>query len=116
MRQDQRARHVERSSLQRTPACVSWSLRAPQASTVIIRQCPPRKPPPRTKEPYAITKLDGEYCCEMFEREGWLKTAAPDSSMSLDPDRIRRVHYAAAVPASFSVGDARRAADDIWRW
>src|SRR5579859_7813921 len=30
---------------------------------------------PEPKSPYAVTKLDGEFYCGMFAREGWLPTA-----------------------------------------
>jgi nucleoside-diphosphate-sugar epimerase len=31
---------------------------------------------PEPRSPYAITKLDGEYYCDLFQREGRLHTAA----------------------------------------
>jgi UDP-glucose 4-epimerase len=54
---------------------------------------------PRPKSPYAITKLDGEFYCEMFEREGWLKTASLRFFNVFGPGQNPGGSYAAAVPA-----------------
>jgi UDP-glucose 4-epimerase len=59
----------------------------------------PETAAPEPKSPYAITKLDGEYCCEMFEREGWLKTAALRFFNVFGPGQDPTSSYAAAVPA-----------------
>jgi len=59
----------------------------------------PETPVPKPKSPYAITKLDGEYYCEMFSREGWLKTAALRFFNVFGPGQDPTSPYAAAVPA-----------------
>ena len=54
---------------------------------------------PEPASPYAITKLDGEYYCGLFTREGRLPTwHACGSSMSSGRARIPASAYAAAVP------------------
>ena len=37
---------------------------------------------PEPKSPYAITKLDGEYYCRMFAREGRLPTAKSETGQT----------------------------------
>jgi UDP-glucose 4-epimerase len=54
---------------------------------------------PQPRSPYAITKLDGEYYCEMFSREGWLETASLRFFNVFGPGQDSAGSYAAAVPA-----------------
>jgi UDP-glucose 4-epimerase len=54
---------------------------------------------PQPKSPYAVTKLDGEYYCDMFAREGWLKTASLRFFNVFGPGQDPLGPYAAAVPA-----------------
>lgn len=54
------------------------------------------RPDPRS--PYAITKLDGEYYCDLYAREGWLKTACLRFFNVFGPRQDPRGAYAAAVP------------------
>jgi UDP-glucose 4-epimerase len=53
---------------------------------------------PEPKSPYAVTKLDGEYYCEMFSREGWLDTACLRYFNVFGPRQDPKSAYAAAVP------------------
>lgn len=53
---------------------------------------------PEPKSPYAITKLDGEYYCDMFAREGWLDTAVMRYFNVFGPRQDPNSAYAAAVP------------------
>ena len=53
---------------------------------------------PRPKSPYAITKLDGEYYMEMYQREGRLNTAAIRFFNVFGPRQDPNSAYAAAVP------------------
>jgi UDP-glucose 4-epimerase len=53
---------------------------------------------PEPKSPYAITKLDGEYYLEMFQREGKLDTAALRFFNVFGPRQDPKGAYAAAVP------------------
>ena len=53
---------------------------------------------PEPKSPYAITKLDGEYYCEMFAREGRLQTACLRYFNVFGPRQDPKSQYAAAVP------------------
>ena len=53
---------------------------------------------PEPKSPYAITKLDGEYYCDMFTREGRLKTAVMRYFNVFGPRQNPKSAYAAAVP------------------
>ena len=53
---------------------------------------------PEPKSPYAITKLDGEYYCEMFTREGRLPTACLRYFNVFGPRQDPKSQYAAAVP------------------
>jgi len=53
---------------------------------------------PEPKSPYAITKLDGEYYCAMFAREGRLPTACLRYFNVFGPRQDPKSQYAAAVP------------------
>ena len=53
---------------------------------------------PQPKSPYAVTKLDGEYYCEIFAREGWLETASLRFFNVFGPGQNPAGAYAAAVP------------------
>lgn len=53
---------------------------------------------PEPKSPYAITKLDGEYYCDMFAREGRLDTAVMRYFNVFGPRQDPGSAYAAAVP------------------
>jgi UDP-glucose 4-epimerase len=53
---------------------------------------------PEPKSPYAITKLDGEYYLEMFQRGGLLETAALRFFNVFGPRQDPKGAYAAAVP------------------
>ena len=53
---------------------------------------------PEPKSPYAVTKLDGEYYCQMFAREGWLQTTALRYFNVFGPRQDPKSQYAAAVP------------------
>ena len=53
---------------------------------------------PEPKSPYAITKLDGEYYCGMFTREGRLPTACLRYFNVFGPRQDPKSQYAAAVP------------------
>jgi UDP-glucose 4-epimerase len=53
---------------------------------------------PEPKSPYAITKLDGEYYLDMFQREGLLETAALRFFNVFGPRQDPKGAYAAAVP------------------
>ncbi|MCF6176656.1 MAG: NAD-dependent epimerase/dehydratase family protein [Victivallaceae bacterium] len=53
---------------------------------------------PEPKSPYAITKLDGEYYCNMFSQEGKLKTACLRYFNVFGPRQDPKSAYAAAVP------------------
>ncbi len=54
------------------------------------------RPDPRS--PYAITKLDGEYYCDLHAREGWLATACLRFFNVFGPRQDPAGAYAAAVP------------------
>ena len=54
--------------------------------------------PPEPKSPYAITKLDGEYYCALFTREGRLATACLRYFNVFGPRQDPKSPYAAAVP------------------
>jgi UDP-glucose 4-epimerase len=75
------------------------------SSAAIYGEDPPVPTPetavPKPKSPYAITKLDGEYYCEIFRREGWLKTAALRFFNVFGPGQDPASPYAPAVPAFF---------------
>lgn len=53
---------------------------------------------PDPRSPYAITKLDGEYYCSLYAREGWLQTACIRFFNVFGPRQDPRSAYAAAVP------------------
>jgi nucleoside-diphosphate-sugar epimerase len=53
---------------------------------------------PEPKSPYAITKLDGEYYCNMFTQEGKLETACLRYFNVFGPRQDPQSAYAAAVP------------------
>ena len=53
---------------------------------------------PEPKSPYAVTKLDGEYYCAMFTREGRLPTACLRYFNVFGPRQDPHSAYAAAVP------------------
>ncbi len=53
---------------------------------------------PEPKSPYAVTKLDGEYYCAMFQREGRLATACMRYFNVFGPRQDPASAYAAAVP------------------
>jgi UDP-glucose 4-epimerase len=53
---------------------------------------------PEPKSPYAVTKLDGEYYCKMFNDQGWLKTACMRYFNVFGPRQDPKSQYAAAVP------------------
>ncbi len=53
---------------------------------------------PEPRSPYAITKLDGEFYCAMFQREGLLETVALRFFNVFGPRQNPRGSYAAAVP------------------
>jgi UDP-glucose 4-epimerase len=53
---------------------------------------------PEPNSPYAITKLDGEYYLNMFQREGLLETAAIRFFNVFGPRQDPKGAYAAAVP------------------
>lgn len=53
---------------------------------------------PEPKSPYAITKLDGEYYCKMFNDTGKLKTACLRYFNVFGPRQDPKSAYAAAIP------------------
>ncbi len=53
---------------------------------------------PEPRSPYAVTKLDGEYYCAIFAREGRLKTVALRFFNVFGPRQDLKGAYAAAVP------------------
>lgn len=53
---------------------------------------------PEPKSPYAVTKLDGEYYCSMFTKEGKLQTACTRYFNVFGPRQDPNSAYAAAVP------------------
>ena len=53
---------------------------------------------PDPRSPYAITKLDGEYYCGLYAREGWLPTACLRFFNVFGPRQDPDSAYAAAVP------------------
>lgn len=50
------------------------------------------------RSPYAITKLDGEFYCDLYAREGWLHTACLRFFNVFGPRQDPAGAYAAAVP------------------
>ena len=73
------------------------------SSAAIYGDDPPVPTPetavPQPKSPYAITKLDGEYYCQMITRERGLETAAIRFFNVFGPGQDPLSPYAAAVPA-----------------
>lgn len=57
---------------------------------------------PDPRSPYAITKLDGEYFCELFSREKRVPTAAIRFFNVFGPRQDPNSAYAAAVPNFFA--------------
>ena len=57
---------------------------------------------PEPKSPYAITKLDGEYYCGIFAKEGKLQTACLRYFNVFGPRQDPNSAYAAAVPIFIS--------------
>ena len=53
---------------------------------------------PEPKSPYAVTKLDGEYYCDIFSNEGWLQTACMRYFNVFGPRQDPGSQYAAAIP------------------
>ena len=53
---------------------------------------------PEPRSPYAITKLDGEYYLDLYQREGRLETAALRFFNVFGPRQDPKGAYAAAVP------------------
>lgn len=53
---------------------------------------------PEPRSPYAITKLSGEYYCDLFAREGRLRTACLRYFNVFGPRQDPNSQYAAAVP------------------
>jgi UDP-glucose 4-epimerase len=53
---------------------------------------------PEPRSPYAITKLDGEYYCDLFHQRGLLNTVSLRYFNVFGPRQNPRGHYAAAVP------------------
>ncbi|MFZ4682346.1 MAG: NAD-dependent epimerase/dehydratase family protein [Terrimicrobiaceae bacterium] len=53
---------------------------------------------PDPRSPYAITKLDGEFYCDLYRREGWLQTACLRFFNVFGPRQDPNSAYAAAVP------------------
>lgn len=54
---------------------------------------------PDPRSPYAVTKLDGEYYCAIYERQGWLSTACLRFFNVFGPRQDPASAYAAAVAA-----------------
>lgn len=61
---------------------------------------------PEPMSPYAVTKLDGEYYCRMFQEEGWLNTVSLRYFNVFGPKQDPTSAYAAVVP--IFIGKARR--------
>ena len=53
---------------------------------------------PEPRSPYAVTKIDGEYYCDIFTREGWLQTACMRYFNVFGPRQDPASQYAAAIP------------------
>ncbi len=53
---------------------------------------------PEPESPYAISKLDGEYYCNLFHKEGWLNTVCMRYFNVFGPRQDPRSQYAAAIP------------------
>ncbi len=57
---------------------------------------------PEPKSPYAVTKLDGEYYCNIYAQEGWLSTASMRYFNVFGPRQDPNSAYAAAIPSFVS--------------
>ena len=57
---------------------------------------------PEPKSPYAVTKLDGEYYCRIFNSNGWLNTVSLRYFNVFGPKQDPSSQYAAAVPIFIS--------------
>ncbi|MFZ2658175.1 MAG: NAD-dependent epimerase/dehydratase family protein [Victivallales bacterium] len=79
---------VKKLCFSTSAACYGENPESPKIETM--------KPDPLS--PYAITKLDGEYYCEMFAREGKLKTACLRYFNVFGPRQDPKSAYAAAIP------------------
>lgn len=53
---------------------------------------------PEPMSPYAITKLDGEYYCQMFNDNNWLNTVSLRYFNVFGPRQNPKSQYAAAIP------------------
>lgn len=53
---------------------------------------------PEPKSPYAITKLDSEYYCTLYAKEGWLNTVSMRYFNVFGPRQDPQSPYAAAIP------------------
>lgn len=53
---------------------------------------------PEPKSPYAITKLDGEYYCNLYASEGWLNAVSMRYFNVFGPRQDPKSQYAAAIP------------------
>jgi UDP-glucose 4-epimerase len=53
---------------------------------------------PDPRSPYAITKLDGEFYCDLYRREKWLETACLRFFNVFGPRQDPASPYAAAIP------------------
>jgi UDP-glucose 4-epimerase len=53
---------------------------------------------PEPKSPYAVTKLDGEYYCDIYAAEGWLNTVCMRYFNVFGPRQDPASQYAAAIP------------------
>ncbi|HBC87933.1 MAG TPA: dTDP-glucose 4,6-dehydratase [Lentisphaeria bacterium] len=79
---------VKKLCFSTSAACYGENPESPKVETM--------KPEPLS--PYAITKLDGEYYCEMFAREGKLKTTSMRYFNVFGPRQDPKSVYAAAIP------------------
>ncbi len=79
---------VKKLCFSTSAACYGENPESPKVETM--------KPEPLS--PYAITKLDGEYYCEMFAREGKLKTTSLRYFNVFGPRQDPKSAYAAAIP------------------
>lgn len=66
-------------------------------------ECPKKETMlPEPRSPYAVTKLDGEYYCDIFTKEGKLQTACMRYFNVFGPRQDPKSAYAAAVPIFIS--------------
>ena len=73
------------------------------ASSAAVYGADPEQPKheslrPAPCSPYAVTKLDGEYYCDIYNNQGWLPTASVRFFNVFGPRQDPASHYAAAVP------------------